>query len=364
MTSRPTISLVLITRNRSPDMKRLLLSMPRQTVQPREIIVVDASDEADTFQIVSDLSDTPGLPAISHIAVKGDDREKTKQRNIGAHESSGSIIAFLDDDTIPAPDCFQEGLSCFDRHPEAVGVAGYITHGRHPDAKPHDWFHNALTWRTESEAFRPDFREYKHGVWVCRKYERTSLLECLGLVGNMPPGCASPSGFGREIFYIPPDGQDHRVDFCSGAGMNWRRDVFERCDFSPHFTGSGPFEEFDFCFQAHAVGDIILATRARVHHQHSPLQRPTRLSHGYMWSRNAWYTWRRRWGAPRYRDRILWWLTALVLAVCRFGDAIRWRRPLAAATEGIGRIVGLLSLLVIPPRLTVNNSAPSDGMIR
>ena len=36
-------------------------------------------------------------------------------------------MAFLDDDTIPEPGYFAEILACFERHPEAVAVAGHIT---------------------------------------------------------------------------------------------------------------------------------------------------------------------------------------------------------------------------------------------
>ncbi|MBT5874852.1 MAG: glycosyltransferase family 2 protein [Candidatus Latescibacteria bacterium] len=351
-----TISLIVITRNRPRDISRLMTAIAAQTLLPEEVIIVDASADSRTEKVVGIIGRESVLGNIRYIRAKPAQRQKTIQRNLGAANATGEIIAYLDDDTIPREDYLSEIAACFVRHQNAVGVAGYISFAPNPDAGTATWFDNSLSWRLEASDYRPAYREYQRGDWVCREYARTSLLRYIGLLGNEPPGWASPSFLGREPYYVPPDGEDHRIEYCSGAAMNWRSEVFQHCQFSLFFEGHAPFEEFEFCFRTLSKGEIYMASRARVTHCHSPAERPNMYYYGRSWIRNAWYTWCTRWPSSSFKDRWTWWATVLTISACRFGDVLRWRNPLAALSEGIGRIAGIASLMVNSPS---TNRTPS-----
>ena len=344
-----TISLVIITKHRPGDVNRLLTSLPHQTRSPNEVLVVDASEDSRTEQVVTVCGRDSLLPNLHYFRMPPGKRQKTQQRNFGALRACFDIIDYLDDDTIPDATYFEEILDGFERHPETVGVAGFIRFKSHPESSHNVWFNNVLEWRKVTSDYKPLFLEYRHGNWVCRAFERTNVLKVAGLTDSCAPGCMLPSGYMREFHYIPPDGQDHLIECCSGAAMNWRRDLFKHHRFSPYFTGYAPFEEFEFCFRTLLEGPIYMATRARVTHFHAPTGRPGRFHYGFMWVRNSWFTWRQRWSGPRLPDRIRWYIFNLILILCRCGDAVRWHTPWSALTEAAGRTVGLISLLVSRP---------------
>lgn len=357
-----TISLVVITRNRPRDISRLMTAIAAQTVLPREVIIVDASADQRTEKAVETIVNDAVLLNVRYIRARPEQRQKTIQRNIGALNATGDIVSYLDDDTIPGEDYLFEVTACFDRNQHAVGVAGYISFAPNPDAGTATWFDNSLYWRLERPGYRPAYREYQRGDWVCREYARTSLLRHIGLLGNDRPGWASPSGFGREPYYVPPDGEDHQIEYCSGAAMSWRREVFQRCQFSPFFEGHAPFEEFEFCFRALSHGEIFMAGAAQVTHCHSPAERPNMFDYGRSWIRNAWYTWCNRWPSSSLKERWIWWAAVLTISACRFGDVLRWRNPLAAFTEGLGRIAGIANLLVNTP--STDHSVGTENRVK
>lgn len=88
------VSIVICTRNRAAFLRRCLKHLQLQRCRPAEIIVVDnAPSGNDTENVVAEFEgvryvreERPGLD----IA-----------RNRGALEAAGSIVAYLDDDTIP-----------------------------------------------------------------------------------------------------------------------------------------------------------------------------------------------------------------------------------------------------------------------
>src|SRR5206468_2141334 len=92
--------------------------------RPDEVIVIDGSEDTETQQALAGLK----WPFEFHYELVGpDSRGLTRQRNTGVRRARGELIAFLDDDTIPAPDYFDQLIQCFERHPCSVGVGGYVT---------------------------------------------------------------------------------------------------------------------------------------------------------------------------------------------------------------------------------------------
>ncbi|MES1242689.1 MAG: glycosyltransferase [Acidobacteriota bacterium] len=325
------LSLIVCTWRRPAAVRRLLESLRSQTRPPDEVLVVDASPPAETGTeaAVAEVR----LPGLAYHRVPPEERGLTRQRNWGIARAQGEVIAFLDDDTVPEPGYFAEVLAAFERHPDAAGVGGYIA--------------NEVDWREERTG---GLGVYRSGAWERREDYRWRLRRLLGLESPSPAGWMPPSGHPRATGFVPPDGEDHRVEFFMGGAAAWTRGLLERVRFSPWFAGYGLYEDLDFCLRAGRVGSLWLCTRARLAHLHDAPGRPNRFRYGEMVVRNGWRVWRLRWPGPAWPDRGRWWATTGLLALCRLGDAARGPERGAALTEALGRLWGMARTLAAPPR--------------
>ena len=85
------VSVVIPTFNRRNLLKRAINSVIKQTIEPREIIVIDNGSTDQTYQMVSSL-----FPDINYFTEKK--RGVSAARNKGIIESKSKWIAFLDSD--------------------------------------------------------------------------------------------------------------------------------------------------------------------------------------------------------------------------------------------------------------------------
>lgn len=127
--SKPFFSIVVPTYDRHLQLEKLLHSLQDQVERDFEVIIVDQSD----FRYAG-ADNIYGYPATYyHTPVRG----AVRARNTGAMIAQGQIIAFLDDDCLPAVDWLLNARAYFD-NPETVGVEGLI-HSDHlsdPDWRP------------------------------------------------------------------------------------------------------------------------------------------------------------------------------------------------------------------------------------
>jgi len=101
-------SVVIITRNRRPELLRLLDALRRQSDPPGEVVIVDAGDAPLRSNEVREelpflLIILPTAPGIA------------EQRNRGLDEARGDIITFMDDDAVPDTGYFATVNSVFQR---------------------------------------------------------------------------------------------------------------------------------------------------------------------------------------------------------------------------------------------------------
>lgn len=325
-----TLSLIVCTYRRPVQMRTLLPSVLEQTRQPDEILIVDASPDSETEEAVTQIREGTDQ-RIKYYRVAAEDRGLTRQRNYGIARARGEIIAFLDDDTIPEPDYFAELLACFDRQPGSLGVGGYIV--------------NEVQWDRVASGSPQSSAVFRSGEWQRREDYRWRLRNLLRLASPLSPGWMPPSGHSRPVGFLPPDGKDYRVEFVMGCALAWKREVFERHKFSHYFEGYGLYEDMDFCIRATRDGALHVCTRARLIHEHAPSGRPNSFRYGEMVTRNGWFVWRRRWPQPSWPDRMRWWGTTVLLALCRLGDAVRGPMRGDAMAEALGRFWGMTRLL-------------------
>jgi glucosyl-dolichyl phosphate glucuronosyltransferase len=120
------ISIAISTLNRAKVLKGLLSSILKQSLLPKEIIVVDDSNNQETKNLFNLMAKEFYEKKIEIKYVRGKGHGVTEARNIGIEYSSCEIHCSLDDDVILDKDYIKEILEVYAAYPNASGVAGHI----------------------------------------------------------------------------------------------------------------------------------------------------------------------------------------------------------------------------------------------
>jgi glycosyltransferase involved in cell wall biosynthesis len=122
MTSTPTVTVVIPTRNRCDLLKETIASVFAQTYAQWELIVVDDASEDGTAAWLSSLTDRRVQ------AIRFDQRsERTRARNAGLDAAKGPYILFLDDDDLLFPAALRVHVEALDASPEAImSIGGHV----------------------------------------------------------------------------------------------------------------------------------------------------------------------------------------------------------------------------------------------
>lgn len=108
----PQVAVVIATCRRPGLLRRCLQALLRQQglVHDWEIVVVDDGPCAETETLVRTLAEGGGTrPRLRYARAEGT-RGPAGARNTGWRSTRAPVIAFTDDDTVPAPDWLAEGL--------------------------------------------------------------------------------------------------------------------------------------------------------------------------------------------------------------------------------------------------------------
>jgi glycosyltransferase involved in cell wall biosynthesis len=155
------LSLVICTRNRAPQLAETLQSLTRlQYASPWELVIVDNGSNDGTQTVIDSFRQNFSLKSvIEPRAGLG------RARNRGWTISSGSIIAFTDDDCYPASDFLSSIIGCFE---DEIGFIG----GRILLYDPNDFRITIQEKATRQDLFPGDFLPpgLIHGAnFACRR---------------------------------------------------------------------------------------------------------------------------------------------------------------------------------------------------
>ncbi len=109
------VSVIIPTKDRYSELLICLESIKNQTIQPKEIIIVDSSLNDDVKKAIKKYKSLP-------IKYFRSNPGSGYQRNRGAEKSKGDIILFSDDDTIWEKECLEKILEVFEKFPNRIGV--------------------------------------------------------------------------------------------------------------------------------------------------------------------------------------------------------------------------------------------------
>ena len=102
------VSAIITTYNRLEHLKKALNSVQKQTYKNIEIIVIDGSESEETKNYISKYNKI--------IYAQSDTSHPNALRNLGIQCSSGTFVAFLDDDDLWEKDKITKQVQCFENN--------------------------------------------------------------------------------------------------------------------------------------------------------------------------------------------------------------------------------------------------------
>lgn len=115
MQNTSRVSVLVFTCNRDEDLKRCLDALRQQTHKNFELIVVDNSSTDSTSQLLKE------YPA---KVIRNNTKKLSYLFNLGWHNASQEIIAYLADDVETDPEWLRNIVDTFQKFPEAGAVSG------------------------------------------------------------------------------------------------------------------------------------------------------------------------------------------------------------------------------------------------
>lgn len=328
-------TLIVCTYMRPEPLLCLLQSVQEQTVYPNEILIIDGSLNQETEVI---LKKNP-FQNLHYFLVATENRGLTRQRNFGISKiaESSEVVCFLDDDTVLESDYFEEIIRTFEAKKDVVGVGGVAI--------------NEYRWKLQDANMTYNRKKYYcFENYVYKEGLRNRIRNYLGLASNLESGRMPSYSHGRTSGF-PMTGKIYEVDLLIGMSMAFRKNVFEKNQFSKFFEGYGLYEDADFSLRALAFGKNVINTNAKLSHYHAASGRPNQYQYGKMVVRNGWYVWRVKNSNPMLKDQFKWHAITILLTIIRFLNTFTTTHKKAALTESLGRFVGWWSLIFNKPRI-------------
>jgi glycosyltransferase involved in cell wall biosynthesis len=316
---------VLIPTARRPKMvARLLRNLLEQTRLPDEILVVDASRDAETAAVVEASKDAGGSVKLWRLQSP---LGLTLQRSLGIDNTTGDLICMLDDDVLLEPDCLQvmEEFMNSTEGAQFGGVGAYITN-----------------------EYGKEFYRYQ------RLYHRLALYD-----GELRPGRWLYCGDFLELSTLRPFSGVFLSEFLPAGASMYRRSVICETRPDPSFSFDGEDKHLTLRIsQNHLLG--VLGA-ARLFHDRVPGGvRKSKLNHAIRSMRNKAVILKECDSRPSLRRYLVFLvyqpldLSCLTLRCLLAGH---WRD----LDRVIGSWVGWLWNLVAPPRASRRQLPPPQG---
>jgi GT2 family glycosyltransferase len=285
-TRRVESCFIIATRNRPEHLRDAVRSLVEQTILPKELCIVDSSEETPARAEIEEVCAGVGLALdYVHPAPRG----LTVQRNLGIDRTTGDPVFLIDDDVWMAPDVHEEVLAEYDRWgPELGGVRGVWMRPPIPSRL-------TVLWR----------KLFGMGGW----WPEAS--------GRMRPG------FFTEVVVDSADVR--RVESFVGWFMSFRREVFEHERFDENLAGFAFREDADFSYRVAKRGYVLVQTpKARIDHKKTADQRLSPFDLQRMNLANQLYLHRKNMPqTPKYKAALWWALFGTFLLMV--GKAIQTR---------------------------------------
>ena len=278
---------IIATRNRPEELLTTVESLVGQTILPKDLCIVDSSDETPVRTKIEELCEGVGLPLdYLHPAPRG----LTVQRNVGITRTDGDPVFFIDDDVFLDPDCHEAILEEYERWgPELGGVRATPVHPARPPLI-------SILWR-----------------------------KLFGIGGWWPEASGRMrSGFWAEG--VSEAAGVRKLEYMTGWFMSFRRTVVDEFRFDEALSGYGHKEDIDFTYRVSRRYALLQTPAARCDHFQTATSRLSSHQLMRMNLGNQFYLHRKNMPQDGRHVAALWW-GLLGLFVLNVGRALFKRDP-------------------------------------
>jgi glycosyltransferase involved in cell wall biosynthesis len=222
------------TANRASVLRKTLESLAAQSIQPKEIIVIDASEDDETKTVIQ--SSVPGLLG-NCVYLPANARGAAIQRVQGIQEANTGFILFMDDDILLDAECIARLWKGMQSDATVGGVNAMIRNQRyHTPGRLSAWMYR-----------------YMHG-----KKEASYAGKCIGPAWN-----------------LLPEDRDDLPELVAAEWLNttctlYRREALPQPVFDPWFKGYSLFEDLCLSLRVGQQWKLLNARTARIFHDSQP----------------------------------------------------------------------------------------------
>jgi glycosyltransferase involved in cell wall biosynthesis len=123
-----TVSVVIVTHNRLVFLKRCLFSILNNSTTPKEIIIVDDGDKDKAARRISEQFRSDFSQHKTKVVYKRIYPPKgvSYSRNIGLKNSTGTLVAFIDDDCIASTNWIKNIVISHQKYKSFPAITGYV----------------------------------------------------------------------------------------------------------------------------------------------------------------------------------------------------------------------------------------------
>lgn len=259
----PDWSLCIATLNRRATLLRTLEFAAHQTCPPRQIVVVDVSDDWQDTRAAAERCLAP-WPEIALDYRTSEIRSSATQRNEGIARCQHDIVFILDDDSFLYPTSAEEILKVYaaDKAGEVAAICAKLVPGLPPEPESaggggKDLPARKASGRRRGEPWKKRLLRTSAGKWVYRNILLQSKEE-LFIRYDEPRRRYVPRSLAS--FKVKP------VTFMPGSAMTVRRSIAKAEPFDTALRFYAAFEDLDVAYRHGRHGAILRAERAHLHH--------------------------------------------------------------------------------------------------
>lgn len=226
---------IIATYDREKILAKTINSLALQSVQPKELIIIDSSEDSNSKDLVESIPWLPIKSTIIYIRTKS--RGAALQRIQGVMLSTQPFIFFMDDDIIFYENCIERLWLLISADNKIGGVNAMIINQRyHPPGFITRFMYRILSGKNLS----------------------SYAGKCIGPAWN-----------------ILPDDSDHlpsevKVDWLNTTCTLYRKSALPNPIFDPHFTGYSLMEDLALSLQVGKNWVLYNRRDARIYHDSQP----------------------------------------------------------------------------------------------
>jgi FkbM family methyltransferase len=219
------LAFIIATKDRLHDLRKMLISLQGQSVQPDQIVIVDGGSQS-----VRDVAGEFASLNISYTQHSPPSAAGQRNAGLSAIAADVELIGFLDDDVVLQSDAIEKMLTFWETAGDDVGGAGF------------NWLNPPRRW--------------------LMALKRNRFVSWLDIYAARPGGVAR-SGWQSVVGTVD---QNTQVQWLPSGAVVWRRDVFKNGGFDGFFQGYSYLEDLDFSYDISRQRRLFIVADAGFSH--------------------------------------------------------------------------------------------------